>query len=49
VIFTTAVIADSITNKYAREFGTTIYVFTGAKVDIIKRIKSEIEKVKSSY
>lgn len=47
--FNTAVIADSITNKYAREFGTTIYVFTGAKVDIIKRIKSEIEKVKSSY
>ena len=47
--FNTAVIADSIKNKYAREFGTTIYVFTGAKVDITKRIKSEIEKVKGGY
>jgi hypothetical protein len=34
--------ADSITNKYAREFGTEIFVFTGAKIDIRDRIRSEI-------
>lgn len=45
--FKTAVVADSITNPYAREFKTTIFAFTGAKVDVNKRIKSEIEKAKN--
>jgi hypothetical protein len=37
-----SIIAASITNKYAREFGTTIFAFTGAKIDIRERIKNEI-------
>jgi hypothetical protein len=44
--FNTAVVADSITNPYAREYGTTIFAFTGAKVDVNKRISAEIEKAK---
>jgi len=44
--FNTAVVADSITNPYAREHGTTIFAFTGAKVDVNKRISAEIEKAK---
>jgi hypothetical protein len=44
--FQTAAIADSITNKNAREYKTTIFVFTGAKIDINKRIIEEIKKAK---
>ena len=43
--FRTALAADSITSPFAREQGTTIFVFTGAKVDIRKRIKYEIDEV----
>ena len=39
--------ADSITNTFAREFGTTIYVFEKAKIDINPRIKKEIEDEKN--
>lgn len=39
-------LADSIANRYAREYQTKIFVFIGAKVDINKRIKLEIEKAK---
>ncbi|MEO7313843.1 MAG: glycosyltransferase family 39 protein [Ginsengibacter sp.] len=39
-------LADSIANRYAREYQTKIFVFIGAKVDINKRIKPEIEKAK---
>lgn len=42
--FQVSMITDSITNQYAREYGTTIFAFSGAKVDINKRIKSEIEE-----
>ena len=42
--FRTALAADSITNPFARERGTTIFVFTGAKVDITRRIKHEIDE-----
>ena len=42
--FKTSMLAGSITNQYAREFGTAIFAFTGAKIDINKRIKEEIEK-----
>jgi len=45
--FHTALMADSITNQYAREYGTTIFVFTGAKIDIRKRIVDEITEVKN--
>lgn len=45
--FETALIAGSITNKYAREFGTSIFVFTGAKIDIRNRIKDEISEKKN--
>ncbi len=44
--FQNAVLADSIKNKYAREFGTTIFSFTGAKIDIRERIRNEIDKKK---
>ena len=47
--FDSAVIADSITNQYAREYKTMIFVFTKAKIDINKRIKSEIEEVKNNH
>jgi hypothetical protein len=45
--FQTALVADSITNKNAREYKTTIFVFTGAKIDINKRIVEEISKEKN--
>ena len=45
--FTNSKLATSITNKYAREFGTTIFVFKGAKVDIRERLRAEIDKVKN--
>ncbi|RZK81920.1 MAG: glycosyltransferase family 39 protein [Pedobacter sp.] len=44
--FANAIVADSIENKYAREYLTRIFVFTGARVDINNRIRSELEKVK---
>jgi hypothetical protein len=43
--FRTALVADSITNSFAREKGTTIFVFTGAKIDIRRRIQHEIDEV----
>ena len=45
--FQNSVLADSIKNRYAREFGTTIFSFTGAKIDIRDRIKNEIDKKKN--
>lgn len=45
--FQNSTIADSITNRYAREFGTTIFSFTGAKIDIRERIKDEIVEKKN--
>lgn len=44
--FEYAVIADSVTNPYARESGTTIFSFEGAKIDIRKRIQEEIVEIK---
>ena len=43
-LFTTAYIADSITNPFAREHGTTIFVFEQAKVDINNRLIKEIKE-----
>ena len=45
--FQNSVLADSIKNRYAREFGTTIFSFTGAKIDIRDRIKNEIDEKKN--
>ena len=36
--------ADSVTNSLAREAGTTIFLFKGAKVDINELLKSEIKE-----
>ncbi|WP_337968736.1 glycosyltransferase family 39 protein [uncultured Flavobacterium sp.] len=44
--FKNAKISSEITNQYAREYGTTIYVFTDAKVNIKKRLESEIKSTK---
>ncbi|HBV14154.1 glycosyltransferase family 39 protein [Chryseobacterium carnipullorum] len=38
--------ADSIVNRFAREKGTTIFSFEGAKIDIKKRIQNEIDEKK---
>lgn len=45
--FLNAFIADSVTNKFAREYGTTIFVFINEKIDIRQRIKSEIADKKN--
>ncbi|MEO8254687.1 MAG: hypothetical protein ABI554_09925 [Flavobacterium sp.] len=39
-------IVGEITNKYSREYQTTIYVFTNAKININKRIE-EIKEEKN--
>lgn len=39
-------IAGEITNKYAREYRTTLFVFTNAKIDISKRLEAEIKEEK---
>lgn len=44
--FEQSVMADSVTNLYAREKGTTIFSFEGAKIDIRKRLQDEIVEVK---
>lgn len=41
--------AAEVTNPLAREYGTTIFLFTGAKVDIRPRLSQEIEEVKSEW
>ncbi|WDF60618.1 glycosyltransferase family 39 protein [Flavobacterium sp. KACC 22758] len=45
--FQSAFIAGEITNKFAREYGTTIFVFTNAKVNINKRLQQEIDEEKN--
>ncbi|MEO6682544.1 MAG: glycosyltransferase family 39 protein [Ginsengibacter sp.] len=47
--FENSFLADSITNKYAREYGTKIYVFIHSKVDINQRIKMEIKNTKVKF
>jgi hypothetical protein len=41
--FETAFISDSITTTLAREYKTTIFIFTKAKTNIDKRLKTEID------
>jgi 4-amino-4-deoxy-L-arabinose transferase-like glycosyltransferase len=47
LFFETSLFAGSVTNKYSREFGTSIIAFIGAKIDINKRIKDEIDEKKN--
>jgi 4-amino-4-deoxy-L-arabinose transferase-like glycosyltransferase len=44
--FKSSLIAGKITNKYAREYKTTIFLFTDAKININKRIEQEIKETK---
>jgi hypothetical protein len=44
--FQKSMMADSVTNTYAREFGTVIFSFKGATININERIKAEIDEVK---
>lgn len=39
--------AGSVTNTFAREYGTSIFVFEKAKIDINQRIKKEIDDEKN--
>jgi len=45
--FQNSKLVTSITNIYSREFGTTVFAFIGAKIDINKRIKDEIDENKN--
>ena len=45
--FHSSALAATVTNKYAREFGTAIFVFQGAKIDIRERLRAEIDDVKN--
>lgn len=45
--FSTALVADSITNPLAREYQTTIFVFTNPKIDINRRLAEELDRKKS--
>ena len=44
--FDTAYAAGSVTDSLAREYGTTIFVFSKPKIDVNARLKEEIEKNK---
>ncbi|MNY36794.1 hypothetical protein D3C86_1713040 [compost metagenome] len=41
-LFATGYAADSVTNRYAREWGTTVFIFRDARIDINARIEREI-------
>ena len=45
--FEKSYVAGSVTNILAREFGTTIFVFEKAKIDINQRIRKEIDEEKN--
>lgn len=47
IYFESATLVDSITNPYARESGTSIAKFIGAKIDINEGLRLEIEKEQS--
>ncbi|MBA2745181.1 MAG: glycosyltransferase family 39 protein [Flavisolibacter sp.] len=47
LFFNMAFIADSITNPFAREYKTTIFVFTNPKIDINHRLKTEVKSKKN--
>ena len=45
--FEISIKADSITNPLAREYKTTIFVFSGPRIDINKVLTAELEKKKT--
>lgn len=45
--FQKSTVAGSVKNKYAREFGTIIFLFETAKVDIREKLKNEIVNEKN--
>jgi hypothetical protein len=45
--FEKSFVAGSVTNPFAREFGTTLFVFVNANIDINERIKKEIAEEKN--
>ncbi|WP_284463572.1 glycosyltransferase family 39 protein [Chryseobacterium sp.] len=47
--FQNSQLTGSITNPFAREKGTMIFSFEGAKIDIRKRIQDEIDEDKKEY
>lgn len=47
--FRNSKLSDSVTNPFAREKGTLIFSFEGAKIDISERLQKEIDEVKSQY
>lgn len=49
VFFKHSVIADSVTNPYARGRGTVIFSFEDAKIDIRNRIQNEINEMKDRW
>jgi hypothetical protein len=46
--FSKSMLADSITNTYAREYGTVIFTFIHAKININERISEEIASEKTA-
>ncbi|APU98697.1 glycosyltransferase family 39 protein [Sphingobacterium siyangense] len=46
--FNKSMLADSITNTYAREYGTVIFTFIHAKININERISEEIASEKTA-
>ncbi len=47
--FESSVAADSVRNPFAREYGTTVFVFKNAKISINERIAAELAKKQSSW
>jgi hypothetical protein len=47
--FQTSFAGDSVTNRWAREHGTTLFVFAGARVDIRQRLKAEIDELNKRH
>lgn len=47
--FNKSVKAASITNMFAREFGTSVYVFKGANINVNKKIQEEINFEKQRW
>lgn len=45
--FETATLGGSIKDPFAREYGTAVFLFKGAKVNINERIKREVAEVKN--
>ena len=45
--FESSVLADSITNRFSREFGTAIFVFKNPNIDVSDRLNEEFKHAKN--